>query len=488
MAKQIIINSSLSEKRAAILIDNRVEDIFFERESYDRIAGNIYRAVVRDVLPGMQAAFVDIGLDKNAFLHISDLYPRFNKQERDRWSNGELGIQHVVQPGQELMVQVEKEPIGTKGPKVTCKISIPGRYFVLLPSEKKIGISRRIGENTERQRLKQISQDFTNKEHGVIVRTNAYHKDKNELVKDYEYLLTIWNETQKRYHNEKAPSVVYRDVELIKQIARDYLSPEIDKVVIDNETDYQKLKDLAQKIAPGVQNRIYLYNQNKPIFTTYGVEKELNKALKRKVWLDSGGYVIFDSTEALMSVDVNTGKYTGKKNLQDTVFKTNCEAAEEIARQLRLRDIGGIIIIDFIDMEREEHRRKVLDVLEKELGRDRTKTALLGLTQLGLVEMTRKKVRERFGELLQKECTYCNGSGKVLSPETMVLKVMRRLRRMVVEDDFKELRLELHPDVAHALKTPHNRLKELNRELDREIKVKRNPEIHIEDINILYKN
>ncbi|HKL75609.1 MAG TPA: Rne/Rng family ribonuclease [Halanaerobiales bacterium] len=486
MAKQIIINSNFSEKRAAVLKNNKLEDIFFERESYDRIAGNIYRAAVRDVLPGMQAAFVDIGLEKNAFLHISDLYPRFNKEEKKKWSEKNLSIKNLLQPGEELMVQVEKEPIGTKGPKVTCKVSLPGRYFVLLPYENKIGVSRRINESHERNRLKRIAGEISDNK-GVIVRTNAYHRDRSELQKDFNYLMTIWRDTQKRYKNSKAPKLLYRDVELIKEIARDHLSEDTKKVVIDDSDDYNKLKQLASNIAPEVENRIYLYDKDLPIFTTYGIEKELDKALKRKVWLDSGGYVIFDSTEALVSVDVNTGKYTGSKDLQDTVFRTNLEAAKEIARQLRLRDIGGIIIIDFIDMEKEHHQREVLDVLEKELAKDRTKTAMLGLTRLGLVEMTRKKVRERFGELLQKECPYCKGTGKVLSAETMALRVRRKLHMMAVDENVKKVQLELHPDVVAVFRKPKRKLKELEKELDMKIKIKGNNSFHIEDINIISK-
>lgn len=488
MAKQIIINSNISEKRAAVLEDNKLEDIFFERDSYDRIAGNIYRAAVRDVLPGMQAAFVDIGLEKNAFLHISDIYPHFTDKQKKKWSNNKLSIKHILQPGEEIMVQVEKEPIGTKGPKVTCKISLPGRYFVLLPYENKIGVSRRINKNHERNRLKKIASDITRNENGVIVRTNAYHRNRSKLEKDFNYLMTIWNDTQRRYKKGKAPQLIYRDVELIKEIARDHLSEDIKKVVVDNKKDFNKLKELASNIAPEVEKRIDLYQKKLPVFTTYGIEKELDKALKRKVWLDSGGYLIFDSTEALVSVDVNTGKYTGSKDLQDTVFKTNLEASKEIARQLRLRDIGGIIIIDFIDMEREYHQREVLNVLEKELARDRTKTALLGLTSLGLVEMTRKKVRERFGELLQKECPYCRGSGKVLSPETMALRVRRRLHMMAADEDLVEVRMEVHPDVVAVLRKPRRKLEEMQSEMGIRIKIKGNDKLHIEDIKIISKS
>ncbi|MFW6409820.1 MAG: Rne/Rng family ribonuclease, partial [Halanaerobiales bacterium] len=458
-----------------------------ERESYDRIAGNIYRAVIRDVLPGMQACFVDIGLDKNAFLHLSDLYPHFNSRQREKWANKNLSIKELVQPGQEIMVQVEKEPIRSKGAKITCKISLPGRFLVFLPYENRIGVSRRIEEKKERKRLKKIADSIKGEEQGLIVRTNARNKKKYKIENDYNYLNSLWQQIYKRFRNNKAPALIYRDVDLIKQIARDHLSPDTDKVVIDNKNDYHRLKGLSSDLAPEVKNRIFHYNKEFPVFISYGIEKELDKALKRKVWLDSGGYIIFDSTEALVSIDVNTGKYTGSKDLQDTVFTTNMEAAEEIARQLRLRDIGGIIIIDFIDMEKKKHRQKVLNLLEKELKRDRTKTALLGLTKLGLVEMTRKKVRERYSELIQRECPYCKGSGKVISPETMALRVVRRLRRLAVEEDFSHVKLELHPEVVHALRSSRGKLNHLEKDLEAKVSVKGDNKLHYEDIKIDFR-
>ncbi len=488
MSKQIIINSGLREKRAGILVDNKLEDVLLETDTYDQIASNIYRGRVRDVLAGMQAAFVDIGAEKNAFLHISDIYPLLNKKQKDKWNKKQLSIKHVLQPGQEIMVQVAKEAIGSKGPKATCKISIPGRYFVLLPFENRIGVSRRIEDNNKRERLKSIARSFTGNKFGVIVRTNARDKKKSVLRNDYNYLTNIWKTVQHRYRNNRAPVLIYRHVELIKLIVRDYLSTDINKVVVDDRDVYEELLEKTKKIAPHLKNRVFYYKEDTPIFENYGIEKEMEKIFRRKVWLDSGGYIIIDSTEALVSIDVNTGKYIGEDNLQKTVFKTNMEAAREIARQLKLRDIGGIIIIDFIDMNKKEHQNQVLDTLKDELSKDRTKTGVLGLTQLGLVEMTRQKVRDDLGDLVQKDCPYCDGTGQVLSEKTMALEVIRKLEKMTVYEDFSAILLEMHPRVAAVLiGSGGDKLTELENKLQIEIYINGNKDLHIEDLNILDK-
>ncbi|MFW6035527.1 MAG: Rne/Rng family ribonuclease [Halothermotrichaceae bacterium] len=486
MNRQIIINSGIREKRAAILENNQLADIIFEQETYEQIAGNIYRGRVKDVLPGMQAAFIDIGIDRNAFLHISDLYPLLNEKQKKLRKDNKLGIQHVLQPGQEIMVQVTKEPIGTKGPKVTCKITIPGRYFVFMPFENRINISRKLKDPDERERLKKIAADLS--DNGLIIRTNSKGRNREELKMDLNYLDHYWEEVQNDYQRTKAPDLIYHHVGLITRVVRDYLSADVNKVVVDSSKDYQKILKLLKRTAPHLRKKIRLYEKSKPIFNYYSIEKELTKMLDRKVWLDSGGYIIIDITEALVSIDVNTGKYTGKKNLQDTVFKTNLEAATEIARQLRIRDIGGIIIIDFIDMELKEHQNQVLQIFNQELEKDKTKTALLGLTQLGLVEMTRKKVREGFGELIQKDCPYCQGSGMVISEGTMALRIIRRMTQLKVEHKFSAILLELHPRVAAVLiGAGGEKLRELEEELDIDIYISGNDELHIEDYKVVNK-
>ena len=488
MSRQIIINSCIREKRAAIKENNNLIDIMFERDTYDQIVYNIYKGRVKDVLPGMQAGFVDIGLEKNAFLHISDVYPLLSNKQEKKWRKNELSIKEVIQPGQKIMVQVVKEPIGTKGPKVTCKVTLPGRYLVLMPFENRTGISRRINNNKERNRLKDIAEELIEDKYGVIVRTNTEGKPKKIIENDFNFLLHLWNNIWKDYKKADTPSLIYKDAELIKQIVRDYLSPDINKIVIDDEEEYEKLNQLAEKSVPGSEHKIQLYERTTPIFDTYQIENEIEKLWKRKVWLESGGYVIIDNTEALVSIDVNTGKFTGKKNLQDTVFKTNVEAAVEIARQLRLRDIGGIIIIDFIDMSIEQNKKEVLRVLEEELAKDRTKTAMLGLTKLGLVEITRKKVREELGELFQKDCPYCKGTGLVRSETTMAMDIIRELKSISNEENVAAILIELHPDVASVLiGAGGDKLAELEEELNMDIYIRGNNEYHIENYEIISK-
>lgn len=488
MSRQIIINSCIREKRAAIKENNNLIDILFERDTYDQIVYNVYKGRVKDVLPGMQAAFVDIGLEKNAFLHISDIYPLLNKGQEKRWKKNELSIQEVIQPGQKIMVQVVKEPIGTKGAKVTCKVTLPGRYLVLMPFENRTGISRRISLDEERNRLKDIAEELIGEEYGLIVRTNTEGKDREIIENDFNFLIHLWEKIFEDYQSATPPALIYKDAELIKQIVRDYLSPEVNKIVIDDEKQYEVLNQMAEQVVPGSRHKIYLYERTTPIFETYQIENEIKKLWQRKVWLESGGYIIIDNTEALISIDVNTGKFTGKKNLQDTVFKTNMEAAVEIARQLRLRDIGGIIIVDFIDMSIEENKSEVLKILERELQKDRTKTALLGLTKLGLVEITRKKVREELGELFQKHCPYCNGTGLVMSETTMAMNVIRELKSLSLKEEIQAALIELHPDVASVLiGAGGEKLSELEDHLDMDIYIRGNNDYHIENYEIISK-
>ncbi|MBF8435971.1 Rne/Rng family ribonuclease [Halanaerobiaceae bacterium Z-7014] len=488
MSKKILINSGIREKRAAILVNDNLDNLFFERDTYERNEGSIYRGKVKDVLPGMQAAFVDIGSERNGFLHINDAYPLFNEKQRKRFSQRKLKINHVLSPGQEIMVQVTKEPIGEKGPKLTCRVSLPGRYYVFLPNENRINISRRIRDHGERGRLKNITKGLKNGNTGVIIRTNAANKEKKILKMDYNFLNSLWQRILSRYKRSKAPKLLHSDINLIHQIVRDHLGSDIDRVVIDDREDYKNLSEFAERLDPDINSRIFLYQRERPIFETYGIEQELDKLMRRKVWLKSGGHVVFDSTEALVAVDVNTGKFVGKKNLQDTVFKTNLEAAKEIARQLRLRDIGGIIIIDFIDMDIESNRNKVLEVLEQELARDRTRTSILGLTKLGLVEMTRKKVRERLSELVQKECPYCDGTGRIVAETTMAFKVIRELNSLASRENFEAILCEVHPDVAAVLiGNGGEKLNQLEKDLDKDIYIRGNNKLHREDFEVIKK-
>ncbi|MGM0603132.1 MAG: Rne/Rng family ribonuclease [Bacillota bacterium] len=483
MSRQIIINSEYRERRAALVNNNSLEDLFFERDTYHKIAGNIYRGRVQDVLPGMQAAFVDIGISKNAFIHLNDLYPLLDNNQKSMLKEKKLNVKHVLQPGQWLLVQVVKEPMGSKGAKVTCKISIPGRYFVYIPSDSKIGVSRRITDNDERDRLRDIAVKLKSDKEGLIIRTNAYKKDFNNLKNDYNFLSGTWKRIRNQFFKSSSIERLYQEEDLLKNLIRDYLDHNVDRVVVDDKKDYQRLMDLTSTFAPELKSRIAFYQRNIPILAAYNIEKEIESLLKRRVWLKSGGYIVIDNTEALVSIDVNTGKFVGKKNLQDTILKTNKEAAEEIARQLKLRDIGGIIIIDFIDMKKYEDQQEVINLLEEELQKDRTKTSILGLTQLGLLEMTRKKVREGFGTLMQKDCPCCGGTGQVLSESTVAMKVIRKIDEITSRENYQAIALELHPEVAAVLiGSGGDKLKELEDEFGINIYISGNAELRYEDI------
>lgn len=485
MSRQIVINSEYRERRAALLNNNSLEDLFFERDTYHKIAGNVYRGRVQDVLPGMQAAFVDIGISRNAFIHLNDLYPILSNEQKKKLSQKDLNIKHVLQPGQWLMVQVVKEPMGSKGAKVTCKISIPGRFFVYIPSDNKIGISRRIDDDGERGRLKSIAQDLKNGKEGLIIRTNARDESYTKLQNDYNFLSGTWKRIRNDFFKKNNIDILYQEEDLLKNLIRDYLDENIDRVVVDDKKDYQRLIDLTSVFAPDLKNRIALYQRNIPILAAYNIEKEIESLLQRKVWLKSGGYLVIDQTEALVSIDINTGKFTGKKNLQDTIVKTNKEAVAEIARQIKLRDIGGIIIIDFIDMNNHSDQQSVTDLLANELEKDRTKTSILGFTQLGLLEMTRKKVREGFGTLMQKDCPVCGGTGKVLSESTVAMKVIRKIDEIISRKKYPAVSLEVHPEVAAVLiGAGGEKLQELEKKFEVDIFISGNAELKYEDIII----
>ncbi|MGM0471757.1 MAG: Rne/Rng family ribonuclease [Bacillota bacterium] len=482
MVKEILAEVGLQETRVAVVEDNELAEIYFERENEEQIVGSIYKGIVTDVLPGMQAAFVNVGLDKNVFLHVSDALALMPEEKRSK----DLSIQDVVQPGQKIMVQITKGPVGDKGARASCDLNLPGRYLVLMTSMSHIGISRRIEDQQKRDRLKKIAQDIRPDEMGVIVRTAAANKSRTALEQDLQFLVNLWQKTLHNYRQQEAPAVLHSDLDLVSKIVRDKLTTEVDRVLIDDQAEYQEIKELVDFISPHLKSRIKLYDQSKPLFEYYHLESEVEKLIKRRVWLNCGGYIIFDSTEALTAVDVNTGKFVGSKNLADTVLKTNLEAAVEIAKQLKLRNIGGIIIIDFIDMKNKQHQSQVVSALEEELAKDKTKTAILGLTELGLVEMTRKKEKEGVAEFLQKSCPYCQGSGRVLSEDTVALKTIRKLKKLFNNNDQEAVLVEVHPQVAARLiGLGGNNLEELESELGRHIYVKGAQDLHIEEIDVV---
>lgn len=487
MAKEIAVDAERDQTRAALLEDGKLVEIYIEKNHGLRIAGNIYKGKVANVLPGMQAAFVDIGLDKNAFLYVDDI-----SIQNEFLENGDTrkiknnSIKDVLKLGQEIVVQVIKEPIGSKGARVTTNITIPGRYLVLMPTGDYIGISRRIVADEERDRLKSLAEEIKPQGMGLIVRTVAEGRNKEDMVQDLHFLTALWEKIQFKKKTAQAPKLIYKDLNLVSRIVRDLFSHEIDTLYINNKSDYDRVLELLDFVAPNLKERVILFNRQQDIFDYFGVEKEIEKALNRKVWLKCGGYIVIDQTEALTSIDVNTGKYVGCLNLEDTVLKTNLEAAKEIARQLRIRDIGGIIIIDFIDMSSQEHQNMVLNTLEEELKKDKTKTHILGLTKLGLVEMTRKKVRQGLDELLQKKCPYCEGRGRIISEETMSKRVEKKLKYIIsVNSSAEAVLVEVHPSVASVvIGSGGSHINYLEEQYNKTIFVKGNLDLHPEDIKI----
>lgn len=432
MSKEFLINIGLSETRMAALVDGRLTEVSIERLNANRQVGNIYRAKVENVLPGMQAAFVDIGMEKNAFLYVDDL--QGCKGRKNGSGSGGSSISELLREGQEIIVQIVKEPIGSKGARVVTNLTIPGRYLVLMPTVDYVGVSRRIEDEKERDRLRALTAEIKPKDMGLIVRTAAEGIEEEELAGDLSFLVNLWKKIQKKAKKGPTPSLLYHDHDLLYRILRDLFTQEIDKLIIDDPQSYEKSLDLIKSISSGLKNRISLFTGTRPLFEVYGIESQIEEALRRKVWLDSGAYLVFDQTEALTVVDVNTGKFIGSTSLEDTVLLTNLAAAKEIARQIRLRNLGGIIIIDFIDMETEENRRRVLEVFTQELAKDKVRTNVLGFTPLGLLELTRKKIRPSLREQLQQACSFCDGTGYRYSLETQAARVERTIIRIASEE------------------------------------------------------
>lgn len=482
MEQMIIVNCDHKETRVALLENGKLVEIYIERSLRQRIVGNIYKGVVENVLPGMQAAFVNIGEEKNAFLYVDDI-PCSQKGE---WQGGRPPIQRLLHVGEELMVQVMKESFGSKGARLTGYISLPGRFLVFMPGLNYVGVSRRIKCQEERERLKKIVDKEKPPDAGVIVRTAAEGANEESLKNDLKFLVRLWDKIKNSYRQEKGTALIHKDVALVYRIVRDLFNERVSRFIIDSDGEYHKVLELLQCISPHLKNRVVYYKGPEPIFEHYHIEGEIEKSLNRVVWLKCGGYLVFDQTEALTVVDVNTGKYTGKSNLAQTVLNTNLEAAEEIARQIRLRDIGGIIIVDFIDMKGEEHRQLVLDKLKENMSRDRTRSQVLGITSLGLVEIARKKVRQGLAAVMQQPCSYCQGRGKVLSPEAVSSKVERELRKILNCQDVEAVLVETNSEVAALLiGSGGTYLKRLEAELGKSIFVRGSDNLHVEKYKVL---
>jgi len=451
MPEEILINSTSRETRVAVLENGVLQELMIERASRRGLTGNIYMGRVSRVLPGMQAAFVEIGIARTAFLHASDVAP--GDSHAGNGSSSEPDIRDLLREGQQLPVQVMKDPIGTKGARLTTKFAIPSRYLVLLPASTKFGVSSRIEDETERQRLKTAMESIIPAGHacGYIVRTVAEEADTRALEADMLFLDKLWKAICDSASTAVTGQLIHEDLPLAVRVIRDIVSLDVEKVQVDAEKVFDRLRHFAGRFMPEIVPTIELYGGRRPILDLYGVEDDIEKALSRKVSMKSGGYVIFDQTEAMTTIDVNTGGYVGHRNLEETIFRTNLEAAVTIARQLRLRNLGGIIIIDFIDMDEENHRQQVLEALETALAADHVRTQISEHSALGLVEMTRKRTRESLEHIMCDSCPACHGNGFLKTPETVCYEIFREILRQHRQFKFDELVVLAHQDVVELL-------------------------------------
>jgi len=498
-----VVNVGVTETRVAVQEGNLLTGLYVERRRQRSIVGNIYKGIVTNVLPGMQAAFVDVGLAKDAFLYGGDYTANLGEYEGGILAEGDedaadieveeverreatLPIEDLLRKGQEVLVQVAKESLGTKGARVTSFISLPGRYLVYMPQAHHIGVSRRIRDDRERDRLRQIVKALRPASGGFIARTVAEGKGEEEFATDVQFLARLWAQTQSRFEHAPAPSVLHEEMDLIFRVVRDLFSVDVDEFLIDSPDAYRRCVEFTSSLVPALTSRVRLYDETPPVFEATGIEREIEKALRRRVWLKSGGHIGIDQTEALVSIDVNTGKYVGKRDFEQTILKINLEAVTEIVRQIRLRDLGGIIIIDFIDMEREDHRQQVFRALKRALAEDKARTNVLEISELGLVEMTRKRVRQDLQSLFCVPCPACKGSGVVKSDATLAAEIFRKIQAAATEGGSQEILIRVHPDMAQRLETEEREGMELLKErVGRKLSIQAVPALHREEYEII---
>jgi len=552
MTKEMIISSNDHETRVAILEDDLVAELFVERERQRGVVGNIYKGRVSKVLPGMQSAFVDIGLERDGFLYVSDVAQTVDDLDRleaaeegegeaaaaskdadtveSPQSNGEgegrpakaaearptdsaradgsrrgrrgpkteeaaadePRIESLLREGQDVLVQVVKEPLGTKGARLTCHASLAGRFLVFMPTVDHVGVSRKIESREERGRLRGIVREFRDAEGftgGIIIRTAASGRPKDDIVSDLQYFNRIWKETRNKLDSMRPPAVVYREQSLVAKLLRDLLTDDYTAIRIDSYQEYQRVLELVERMMPSLAGKVKHYNKNFPILEEYGVQAELDKALRSKVWLKSGGSIVINQTEALVAVDVNTGRYVGKRSagrLEDTIVKTNLEAAREIVRQIRLRDLGGIIVLDFIDMEEKKNRQKVFQAVEQELRRDRAPSKALQVSDFGLIVVTRKRVKQSLERVLTEPCPYCSGSGVIKSSSTICYEILSEVKKLNMDLNGHGVVLRVNPDIARALKEEEaGVLRDLQQTLGRPITLRPDAHLHHEQFDLM---
>ena len=495
MALDLIVNCTGSETRVALMDGGHLVELYIERERDRGFVGNIYKGRVVRVLPGMQAAFVEIGLERAAFLYVSDIHESFigdgsgddedeDVSKRTRVSS-DAHIEDYVQEGQEILVQIAKDPMGTKGARLTSHITLPGRYLVFMPTVDHVGTSRRIEKDKERRRLRDFVEKNKESGTGFIVRTVCDGQPLSNLKADMEFLQRTWKGVLEGRDRLKAPALLHQDLNLVLRSVRDIFTSEVNRLIVDSKEEYENIRAFAESFMPRVIGQIVHYSGTEPVFDAYGVDVEIGRALGRKVWLKSGGYLIIDQTEALTAIDVNTGKYTGSINLEETTLKTNLESIKEIVYQLRLRSIGGIIIIDLIDMEKEANRERVYREFEEALRADKAKTNILKISKLGLVEMTRKRVREDLVKLLSEPCEYCEGKGYHKSETTVAFEIFRQIKREVATSDGRNVYLTVHPKIANLLYGEvQTDLADLEERLGRRVIVTPAVDYHIEQYSV----
>src|SRR5215207_7626722 len=530
MTKEMIISSSAHETRVAILEEDQVAEVFIERERSRGVVGNLYKGRVSKVLPGMQSAFVDLGLERDGFLYVTDVvatFEEFDRLETDddlpspsafpapdngaataRQAGGQAGrghrrdradrnrpepkIEELLKEGQEVIVQVAKEPLGTKGARLTSHATMPGRFLVFMPTVDHVGVSRKIDSREERSRLRGIVREFR-EQHGftggVIIRTAAGGRPKEDIVSDLSYFHRVWTEIRQKAETSRAPAVVYQEQSLVAKLLRDLLTDDFQAIRIDNALEHRRVLELIERIMPSLAPKVKLYEKEFPIFEEYGVQAEIDKALRSKVWLKSGGSIVINQTEALVAIDVNTGRYVGKKTagrLEDTILKTNLEAVKEIVRQIRLRDLGGIIVLDFIDMEEKKNRQKVYQTVEQELRKDRAPSKTLQVSDFGLVIITRKRVKQSLERVLTEPCPYCAGSAVIKSSSTICYEILSEVKKISADLNGQSLVLRVNPDIARALRDEERAVfKDLKQSLNREIAVRSDAQLHHEQFDLM---
>lgn len=550
MAKEMIVSSNEHETMVAILEDDQVAELFIERERSRGVVGNVYKGRVSKVLPGMQSAFVDIGLERDGFLYVSDVvnteaqfeqlesdddddaaagagveplegdgaappageadtvgapdttgggsWPaaaqnggRGSRRRRDDVANGPR-IEDLLKEGQEIVVQVVKEPLGTKGARLTSHVTIPGRFLVFMPTVDHLGVSRKIDARDERARLRGIVRQFRETHGfsgGLIIRTAAAGRPDADIIGDLTYFHEVWTEVRRKSESARAPAVVYREQSLVAKLLRDLLTEDFQVIRIDNAREHRKALQLVERIMPTMAPRVKLYTKKFPIFDEYGVQSEIDKALRSKVWLKSGGYIVVNQTEALVAIDVNTGRYVGKKSagrLEDTIVKTNLEAVREIVRQIRLRDLGGIIVLDLIDMEEKKNRQKVYQTIEQELRKDRSPSKAIQVSDFGLIIVTRKRVKQSLERMLTEQCPYCSGTGTIKATPTICYEILAEVKKLGPDLNGHGVVLRVHPDIAKALQDEERAvLRDAESVIGRKLALRPDPQLHHEQFDLM---